>query len=165
MASPNKNPPPFFAKVLLERDREEYNRINILNLLGAPRKPTTFYMKKSVATAFRSYAKRHPSYNVADCVEYALLEYMQNHPLHDVSLNFKVVEKIKDRVLQNRIEETILSSEITRVVDLIDRRSGRGQNNNGQYVCELQDLLLKAIRLKDPSDATVKILERAEGYL
>jgi len=165
MTPPTDSPPLFSSNVLLERDRDECDIINILDISDAPRTSICFYMKKSVAKAFKTYAKRHQSYSVADCIEYALIEYIKNHPLHDVSLNFKLVERIKGRVLHNRIEEKILSSEIARVLNLIDRRKGRGQKNNGQYVFELQDLLLKAIRLKDPGDATTNLLERAEGYL
>lgn len=158
-------PPLDSPNVLLYIDRKDSNILDILDILDSPRSSTCFHLKKSVAKAFRTYARRHPSYNIADCLESALLEYIQNHPLATVSLNFNLVEKIKGRVLQNRIEEKILSNEITRLLDLIDRRNGKGRNNNAKYVFELQDLLLKAIKLKTPSVDMDALLMRAEEYL
>lgn len=162
---PDESPPLNSPNELLYIDRESSNILDMLDILDTPRTSTCFHLKKSVAKAFRTYGRRHPSYNIADCLEFALLEYIQNHPLKDVALNFNLVEKIKDRVLHNRIEEKILSSEITRVLNLIDCRNDKGRNNNSQYVFELQDLLLKAIKLKIPSRDMDALLERAEAYI
>lgn len=151
--------------VLLERDQNQHNILNIFNILDSPRKTTCFYINTSVAKAFRTYARFHPHQILADCLEKALLNYMKQNPLNGVTLNVELVEKIRDGALNGRIEEKVLSSEITRVLSIIDRRSEKGLRDNSRNISDLHGLLLRAIKLKSPGHSMTMLLERAEGYL
>ena len=153
------------SNVLLERDRKQYYILDILDISHAPRKGICFYINTSVAKAFKAYAKFHPHHNLADCLEGALLKYMRETPLDGVTLNMELVENIRDKALGNRIEEKILVSEITRVLKLLNSIHEKGRNNYQRFFFELQGLLMKAIKIKNPSDDTIVLLERAEAYL
>ncbi len=159
-ASPLDSP-----NVLLERDQKQYYIFNISDISHGPRKGICFYINTSIAKAFKTYARFHPQHNLADCLERALLKYMQETPLEGVSINIELVENIKNKALGSRIEEKILVSEITRVLKVLDSIKKNGRSNYPRFLYELQGLLMKAIKIKTPSESTVKLLERAETYL
>jgi len=159
--SPPLDPP----NALLYIDQKQYNILNILDILESPRKSTCFYISVAVAEAFRIYARRHPSYGVADCLENALMEYMRNNPLKDMLLNIGLVEDIRGRGVNNRVEEKILVDKITRILKIIDRFKKRGSDNHLQYISDLHDLLLRAVKLRSPSEVMVALLGRAEAYI
>ena len=149
--------------MLLERDRDQSNITYICDILDSPRKTVAFYMKGGIAKTFSSYAHRNLDKSMAECLETALLEYMERNPLKQVMVSYELRESIKERTLNDRVQSKILCNKIENTLSILDRVDKK--NNQLIFKGELEDHLLRAIKLKSPSEDLVSLIERAEEYL
>ena len=121
-------------------------------------------MSRDVALVFRRYAHMHTG-SLAVCIENALLEYMQNHPLEDVNLTINHVTEKKLTEIQKRLEIALMYSEIKHLVEVLDRIQRTGLGNYKEFQYDLLKALKPAIKLRTPSPKLIELLKEAEKHI
>jgi len=153
---------------LYQTKQNKTNQPNQPNQINHERRSNqSFHLFPSVADSFRKYAHRVPEKNVGEVIEEALFEYIENHPIEDVTLIIqrKLTEEIPD--VSRRLEQKILIKDIRYCVYHMDniRKTGKGD-----YDCFHEQLighLKNAIKIKNPNGELVKLMELIDndGYL
>lgn len=124
----------------------------------------TFHMERSVALAFRTYAKRHKQ-SLASLIETALIEYMKKYPLEEVNIKIDYIEPDRLSDIQQRLEVSIMYAEIEKYVEILDRIDKQGKGDYKHFQRKLIDALKPAVKLKDPPKKLLELLKQAESYL
>jgi len=146
-----------------ERDESDSNIIIISNILESYRKNFSLYLSENIIRNFRAYARRHLTKSTAECLEEALMEYMDNHPVDGVTLSFEANGVTKQVTIAERLSSRILSNKIENTLIILDRLDG--DNRRIAFRDDLQNHILKAFKLRTRSDRLTGLIERAEEYL
>ena len=131
------------------------------------RKNCSFHMDEGVAHSFRLFARRYPKKTLAELIELALIEFMENHPLEDVLIVIqqKFVEEID--TVQDRIEQKIICKELRFCMDTLDRIEETGRGDSDAFQDRLVTCLGQAIKIKNPNDTLIALMEKidSDGYI
>lgn len=128
------------------------------------RKNESFWMSPNIARGFRSYS-RFTNQPVGVCVEEALIEYMQNHPVQQVSLS--VIRDLRSIVpsLQTRLRTKILKRRIRHVLNILTRLEQNSTGNPDEFRRQLHKLVLQATKIRSPEPSLLELLGEAEDHI
>lgn len=148
---------------ILYRKKNSPNIPNRPNRLG--RSPTSFWILPNIAEGFREYAK-FTGKSIGECLESALIEYMKNNQVQQVTINVtKDMRSILPN-LNNRLRQKITKNQLGEKLDLIIRLHEIGneheiQRNHPNF----QKAVEKALRIKRPDKELIELLKKSEDYL
>jgi len=118
-------------------------------------------MTPSIASAGRTYAKK-AGLGSGEFAEKAFTEYLKNHPVEDIIIIIQ--QQIKSR-LPSR-QKKLAMSLITRDAEYAMKRLDELEDG---YYPELKEVLIKCLRrgvkIKEPTEKFVELLERVETYV
>ena len=106
-----------------------------------------------------------PLQSKSEILEFALIEYMELHPVKVVKLEVKNITQTQLSGVQKRLEFASLYYEIKGLVDALDRVL---ENGVGDYIglqVDLVKALKPAIRMQNPTEQFLELLKRAERHL
>ncbi len=149
-----------------------YNRKNRSNQPNQPnqldqynRTNTSFHLRPHVANAIRKYS-RFTDKTVGECVEAAFIEYMQNHPVDQVSLS--VTSDIRSILptLKSRMKHKIVRKQLEDTLKVTIRLHQKGNDYDIRtHYSTFRKAVEKALRVKKPDEDLLNILRRCEDYL
>jgi len=126
---------------------------------------TSFHILPSIASGFRSYSK-FQSKTVGGCVEAAFIEYMQNHPVDQVTL--QVTKDMRSFIpsLSDKLKLKIIKNKLSKRLEVTIRLYQRGNEYDIQDNLEVfQKIIEKALRIKNPDPELTELLRKSEEYL
>ena len=149
-----------------------YNRKNQSNQPNQPnqldqynRTNTSFHLRPRVANSLRRYS-RFTDKTVGECVEAAFIEYMQNHPVDQVSLS--VTSDIRSILpsLKSRMKNKIILKQLEDTLKVTIRLHQKGNDYDiRKHYPTFRKAVEKALRVKKPDEDLLNILRRCEDYL
>jgi len=124
------------------------------------------YMSKSVLDDFTTEYKGAKG-GVAHHLGRALIEYKISHPKEKSTtiIQQRMDEKID--TVQDRLEQKILCKDISRLIGILDNMKGKTGGDKEEFQTELISHLKKAIKIKNPNEKLIKLMELIDndGYL
>ena len=153
-------------RIYTTKTKNPYNITNITHMLyDKNRGQGSIYCSKGLLEAYRGYAKRVYDKSMADCLERALLNDMESHPVEEINIEINhFTEEMLDEV-QQRLEVGIMYSEIKRLVEILDRIESTGQGNYKEFQYDLIKALKPAVKLRNPSTKLIVLLAAAEKHV
>jgi len=146
-----------------------YNNNN--NIPTQPTQPTqlgrsniSFWVLPNIAKGFRMYVK-FTGKTLGVCVEEALLEYMKNHPIQQVTLNITKDMNSFVMDISTKLEYKLLKKDLEKRINIVARLSdSKNEIELQRQLKTLEKLIRKS--LKFSSDIEIKrLLEKAEKYI
>ena len=128
------------------------------------RNNTSFHILPQIANGFRTYAK-HTGKPVGECVEQALIEYMQNHPTPQIKLNIQQHQPNTNTDIQNRLRNKILTSRIQGTIQILRHLNKTKTGDKTYYQIQLRKLVLQAASLRNPDEYLLRLMEEAEDFI
>jgi hypothetical protein len=161
----------------LDKDIEEvnpltsiiYNKKNrsnisvISNMLE--RKSFSVYMYPNIYKSFAEYSK-FTGKTTAECHEAALLEFMRNNPVSQVTLQVTKSWSADLPNLADKIKMKIIKNNLSDYLELMKRLHQIGNESNiKEHLPEFQKVIEKSLRVKNRDKELTELLRQSEEYL
>lgn len=126
------------------------------------RKTCTFYAYPNIINGFKRYTK-FTGLQMSECFEKALIEYMQNHPVEQITLNVTMDLRSTIPTMKEELQASLLVDEIRVKLNILERNDERTY----AYVNarkDLQKILLKAVDLQHVDPELEALFEKGRNY-
>ena len=127
---------------------------------GTTRVPASFYLSENISSTWRRYCELNGGKTYL-LTEAAFIEYMQRHPVEQVTLN--VTEDLASYAptMKERLQNKIVREKIQACIAIIRRRQTDRVEWREQRR-QLQKLVLQATKLRKPDSELLSLLKQAE---
>ena len=148
--------------------KNQYNIIDKYNILdqekNKPRGTCSFYMSRSLYKGWCRYCELSGQKH-NHLTEEALLEYMRNHPVPQVTLNVTQDLAAYAPDIKTRLRNKILRDKIGSVIATLHRIQETGRGDRTIFSQQLQKLVLQATNMKHPDADLMELLKEAEDLI
>jgi len=125
----------------------------------------SFHMLPQIAQGFRTYAKFTEN-KVGVCVEEALIEYMRNNPVDQVTLNVTKDMRSVLPTLADKLKLKITKNNLSDKLELMKRLHQIGNESKiKEHLPSFQKIIEKALRVKTVDNELTDLLRQSEEYL
>ena len=122
-------------------------------------------MLPQIAQGFRTYAKFTEN-KVGVCVEEALIEYMRNNPVDQVTLNVTKDMRSVLPTLADKLKLKIIKNNLSDKLELMKRLHQIGNESKiKEHLPSFQKIIEKALRVKTVDNELTDLLRQSEEYL
>jgi hypothetical protein len=128
------------------------------------RSPNSFYISENISKGWRRYCELS-GHKTHLLTESAFIEYMQRHPLSQVTLNITQDLTAYAPDVKTRLRNKILRDKIGSVIATLHRIQETGRGDADSFRQQLQKLVLQATKLKHLDADLVDLLKEAERWL
>ncbi len=146
------------------------NRSNLIDITDrlerkkSDRISVSVYLSRNIWGGWKDYCARSgvPHHQVT---ESALIEYMQNHPLPQVTLSVVHDLKLYAPDVKDRLRNKIIKDKLRVIMTTLKRLESSGTGNQQVFKKQLQKLVLQATNIKRPDPELIDILSEVEMLL
>ena len=144
------------------------NILDILDILedsSLKRGNHSLYLAGDILNYFKTYAQSIPNRKFYTLIEYALVEYVHNHPAEEFVSPIQITLHGKLQGIKGRLRCKILMGEIGGVLNIVERLEETGGGDLPHFRRKLTQLVGEAIKLKELPREMIDLLERAERHI
>lgn len=132
---------------------------------GEPtRRANSFYLSENISDGWRRYCELTGESTYL-LTEAAFIEFMQNHPIPQMSLNVTRDLITFGPTVKDRLRNKIITNKIQVTMKTLQRIQELGKGDEKKFRDQLEKQILQATRLKRPDSELMSLIEEAEQLL